>query len=245
MPSRPPTSGPTPPTSRVAGFTGSAGEHLVVPGADGRALVALGIGDASTVDETRVRDLAADFARAVPQHLTLAVELPEGRPPISPADFAQVVVEGVVLARWRYFVGKGGDEPTLTALTIIAPDDVADEVRAGAAPGPDHRARPRPSPATWPTARPPRSPPHGWPRSPRSWARRPVSRSRSFDEQQLIEMGCGGILGVNLGSVDEPRLIKMTYRPARRPATSAWWARGSCTTPAASASSRATSRTPR
>ena len=28
-------------------------------------------------------------------------------------------------------------------------------------------------------------------------------------------MGCGGILGVNLGSVDEPRLIRMTYRPAR------------------------------
>ncbi len=26
-------------------------------------------------------------------------------------------------------------------------------------------------------------------------------------------MGCGGILGVNLGSVDEPRLIKLTYRP--------------------------------
>jgi len=27
-------------------------------------------------------------------------------------------------------------------------------------------------------------------------------------------MGCGGILGVNLGSRDEPRLIKLTYRPA-------------------------------
>ena len=26
-------------------------------------------------------------------------------------------------------------------------------------------------------------------------------------------MGCGGILGVNLGSVDEPRLIKISYRP--------------------------------
>ena len=34
-----------------------------------------------------------------------------------------------------------------------------------------------------------------------------------FGEEQLIEMGCGGILGVNLGSVDEPRLIKMAYRP--------------------------------
>ena len=26
-------------------------------------------------------------------------------------------------------------------------------------------------------------------------------------------MGCGGILGVNLGSIDEPRLIKVSYRP--------------------------------
>ncbi len=34
-----------------------------------------------------------------------------------------------------------------------------------------------------------------------------------FGEEQLIEMGCGGILGVNLGSVDEPRLIKLSYRP--------------------------------
>ena len=71
------------------------------PGRPGRS------GDASTVDATLVRDLAADFARAVPQHQTLAVELPDGPTAISPADFAQVVVEGVLLARWRYFVGEG------------------------------------------------------------------------------------------------------------------------------------------
>jgi uncharacterized membrane protein YbhN (UPF0104 family) len=68
----------------------------------------------------------------VPQHLSLAVELPEGWTAISPADFAPGGRRRIVLARWRYFVGTGGDEPTLTALTIIAPDDVADEVRAGA-----------------------------------------------------------------------------------------------------------------
>jgi leucyl aminopeptidase len=34
-----------------------------------------------------------------------------------------------------------------------------------------------------------------------------------FDRQQLEDMGCGGILGVNRGSVDEPRLIKLSYRP--------------------------------
>jgi leucyl aminopeptidase len=103
----------------VAGFTGKAGQHLVVPGEDGRALVALGIGDGATVEPTRVRDLAADFARAVPHHLSLAVELPEGELAISPADFAQAVTEGVLLARWRFFVGKGGDEATLSALTLV------------------------------------------------------------------------------------------------------------------------------
>ena len=36
----------------------------------------------------------------------------------------------------------------------------------------------------------------------------------SFDKQQLIEMGCGGLLGVNAGSAEEPRLIKLRYTPA-------------------------------
>jgi leucyl aminopeptidase len=34
-----------------------------------------------------------------------------------------------------------------------------------------------------------------------------------FDKDQLIEMGCGGILGVNMGSVDPPRLIRLHYVP--------------------------------
>ena len=98
----------------VAGFTGAAAQTLVVPGADGRALVALGIGEGSAVGHL-VRDLAAGFARSVPQHLTLAVELPDSGTAISPGEFAQAVVEGVLLARWRFFVGRGGDDATLTA----------------------------------------------------------------------------------------------------------------------------------
>ena len=34
-----------------------------------------------------------------------------------------------------------------------------------------------------------------------------------FDRDQLIEMGCGGIIAVNGGSDDPPRGIKLTYRP--------------------------------
>ena len=178
--------------------------------------MALGIGDASTVDETRVRDLAADFARAVPQHLSLAVELPEGSTAISPADFAQVVVEGIVLARWRYFVGKGGDEPTLTALTIIAPDDVADEVRAGADRG---RTIARAAaiardlancPATTLTAA--RMAEIAEELGPEAGL-----EVTTFDKAQLIEMGCGGLPGVNAGSIEPPRMIKMTYTPSGSP----------------------------
>ena len=34
-----------------------------------------------------------------------------------------------------------------------------------------------------------------------------------FDKAQIIELGCGGLLGVNAGSVEEPRIIKLVYRP--------------------------------
>ncbi|HSS68832.1 MAG TPA: leucyl aminopeptidase [Nocardioidaceae bacterium] len=196
----------------VAGFSGKASQTLVVPGSDGRALVAIGIGDAATVDLTRLRDLAANFARAVPQHKTLAVELPDRDIAVPPGDFAQVVVEGVLLARWRFFVGTGGDEPTLTSLTVVVPDAVTDEVRAGLARG-EAIARAAAisrdlsnCPATTLSAE--RMGEVALELGPASGCEVEV-----FDEQQLIEMGCGGILGVNLGSIDEPRLIKMTYRP--------------------------------
>ncbi|MGB4136409.1 MAG: M17 family metallopeptidase, partial [Microbacterium sp.] len=39
----------------------------------------------------------------------------------------------------------------------------------------------------------------------------------SFDKQALIELGCGGLLGVNQGSVEEPRMIVLRYRPTGEP----------------------------
>ena len=68
-----------------------------------------------------------------------------------------------------------------------------------------------------------------------------------FDKDALVALGCGGLLGVNMGSDEPPRMIKLTYTPAGtdgrrrpRPATWRWSARGSCTTRAGSASSRRT-----
>ena len=39
----------------------------------------------------------------------------------------------------------------------------------------------------------------------------------SFDREQLIELGCGGVLGVNAGSAEEPRMIVLRYSPEGAP----------------------------
>ena len=61
-----------------------------------------------------------------------------------------------------------------------------------------------------------------------------------MDEKQLSEGGFGGIIGVGQGSANPPRLVKISLQAARaRRRTSAWSARASPTTPAASPSSPA------
>ncbi|PKH40512.1 leucyl aminopeptidase [Nocardioides alpinus] len=196
----------------VLGFTAKAHQVVVLPGPDGRALVALGVGDAATVDLQLVRDLAATFARAVPGQKTLAVELPDADLGISPDDFAQAVVEGVLLARWRFFVGAGGDEPTLTTLTLVVPTDLVEQASTGAARGQVVARAAMLSrdlsncPATTLSA-------ERMGQVALDVAGLGDLEVELFDRQQLAEMGCGGILGVNMGSIEEPRLIKVSYRP--------------------------------
>ncbi|KYH46181.1 leucyl aminopeptidase [Branchiibius sp. NY16-3462-2] len=196
----------------VAGFTGKRSQTFVLAGDDGRALVALGIGDPATVDLDTVRDLAGDLARAVPQHRTIAVELPQEGTALPPAAFAQAVVEGVLLARWRFFVGKGDGEALLDSLTLVAPTDVLAEATEGAKRGEviaEAAAISRDlanCPGTTLTAT-------RLGEVAQELAADADLQVTVYDEQQLIEMGCGGILGVNLGSVEEPRLIKLVYAP--------------------------------
>ena len=46
-----------------------------------------------------------------------------------------------------------------------------------------------------------------------------------FDADALAALGCGGLLGVNAGSDEPPRMIKLTYRPRSPRAHLAWSAR--------------------
>jgi len=194
-----------------AGFTGQRGETLVHP-REGAVRVAIGVGDPGELDSTLLRDLAAEFARAVPWHRRLAIEVPSENLGVSVADFAQAVTEGVLLARWRYFVGRGSDEPILESLLIVASDEQAAAVQTGIERG-------RSVAAACSLGRDLANCPAATLSAVRmaevALEVGPAAglEVEVFDKDQLIAMGCGGLLGVNMGSVEPPRMIRLRYEP--------------------------------
>jgi leucyl aminopeptidase len=210
-------SGPVPRTLGVSratldefGFAGKVGQTLVVPSKQGPVHVAVGVGDAPT--EAQLRDAAAAFARAAGQWSTLSTNLADGAS--DPARAAQMVVEGVLLARYRYSALKSERPagPPLTELTLT----VAASAERSASKGVERGlATARAANLARELANTPAS--H---LSARQFAARAQMSAAEFglgvevfDRDQLAVLGCGGILGVNAGSVEPPRMVKLTYSP--------------------------------
>ena len=196
-----------------AGFKGDRGQTLVQPRSDGPVRVAVGIGAPGEFDVALVRDLAAEFARAVPWHKRLAIEVPARDVGVSVADFAQAVTEGVLLARWRYFVGRDGDKPALESLLVVASEDQVAEVEAGVERG---RIIAQACSLGRDLANCPATTLSAVRIAEVAAEVGPAAglQVEIFDKDQLIAMGCGGILGVNRGSVEPPRMIRLRYEPA-------------------------------
>ncbi|MEY2957981.1 MAG: cytosol aminopeptidase [Actinomycetota bacterium] len=191
------------------GFTGRVGQTLVVPSRQGPTYIAVGTGDGPTA--AQLRDAAAAFARAVGKRTVLATNLADGV--ADGAQAAQCVVEGILLARYRYSALKReGSTPTLEQLTLVVGAGSDRSATKGAERGvvtarAANLARELANtPASHLTAR-------------QLAARAQVLGAEFgfgvevFDADQLAVLGCGGILGVNAGSVEPPRMVKLTYSP--------------------------------
>jgi leucyl aminopeptidase len=201
----------------ASGFEATVGETLVLPRLDGPTIVEVGVGPRRALDAAGLRDAAAAFARAAVKHARLAIDLTDLALGVDARAAAQAVVEGVLLARYRYraFVDKPS-EAHLTHLTLVAPRE---RVRAMAA-GVDRgvviaRAVTTArdlcnTPGTHLTAR-------RYAKVARRIADETGLGIEVFDETQLAELGCGGLLGVNAGSSEPARMIKLTYTPSGRP----------------------------
>lgn len=198
---------------RLVGFEGKTGQTVPLPTGSGAKLILIGLGG-ETPDPNRLRDAAAAFSRATTQIGALAFQLPED---IEPSVAAQVAVEGITLARYRYDALKS--KPTVTpidSLTLVGKS--AGEIEAGAARG---RAMSEAAQIARDLAN---TPPALLTAAQMAEVATRLGGERGlevevFDKEALVRMGCGGMLGVNAGSTEPPMLVKMTYRPADARAT--------------------------
>ena len=194
------------------GFDGKAGQTLVVPSAEGPAQIAIGIGKVGELDANGLRAAAASFARAAGKRAHLATTLAD-LAHVDAAAAAKAVVEGVALANYRY-VGQKNDKTGSPVQSLAL---VVGQARANAAKTGADRGSITSSAAN--LARDLANTPPGY-LTARKLADKAVEVAADaklgvevFNKDQLLAMGCGGIVGVNAGSAEPPRMVRLTYAP--------------------------------
>jgi leucyl aminopeptidase len=228
------TSGPVPrqlrvPRARLAelGFDGKPGQLLQVPSPSGPTLVAVGVGERESLSTAVVRDAAAGLARSAAKRPDLATGLAElDVPGASRREVAQAVAEGCVLGTYRFTTFKSDpSEIELARVVLTAPSAVHAAVTTGAARGQaiaEAVALARDLANTPPADL-----------NARDLAERAQKIAADcrlaievLDEVDMAEQGLGGLLGVNKGSTEPPRLVKLTYTPRNPVATVALVGKG-------------------
>ena len=191
-----------------AGFTAAAGTSLVLPRAGEPDLVLVGLGDRADAGVRVLRDAAATLARAVARRASLGLRI-DDLAGVDAADAVRALAEGALLARYRYTVLNGSSKHVpLTSFTIEVPGGTAEPVSAALT-----------AVRATVVARDLANTPPGHLTAVNmgeiavELGARFGFEVELFDKQALIDLGCGGLLGVNQGSVEEPRMIKLVYTP--------------------------------
>jgi leucyl aminopeptidase len=201
------------------GFEGKPGQVQIAEGAeDGRGtLVAVaGFGNESEVDVVALRRLGAAIARALKKHATIAVPLLEDIPTsLDSASAVQAFVEGVVLGAYSFDKYKSESTPSAIKKVVLVGSggrtwSAAAQTGASIAEA-----------VCW--ARDLVNEPGGT-LTPAEFAKAAVAMAKRsglkaivHDEAAIKRLKLGGLLGVNRGSTQPPRLVELTYEPAGRP----------------------------
>ncbi len=214
------------PLLSTLGATGKAGEVLQVPTTDAvnaglLVLVGLGAPDSSGPSADAVRRGAGSAARAVTNAASVGLALPAAAP-----ETARAVVEGFLLGGYTFTTYKKaskesgsssrpGDVVVFSAAArrsemvtaveeaqIVAEAVMATRNWVNTPPG--DLTPPAFADAVVEAAK----------TASKGRGARKVT-ARVFDEAALAELGCGGILGVGKASDAPPRLVELTYSPAK------------------------------
>ncbi|MFA5774692.1 MAG: leucyl aminopeptidase [Ilumatobacteraceae bacterium] len=200
----------------AVGFEGKVGQTHLISSEKGAATIAVGIGESTKISTESLRKSSAALARAVAKFDSVATTLASvGR--LDRMTAAQVVVEGITLASHRFSDLRTVDKNLgkLATVTLVGQSGSSAAMNAGITRGQviaDATTMARDlanMPPAYLTAR--------------KIADRAVKigaasgvKVEVFNKDQLLAMGCGGMIGVNRGSVEPPRMIRLTYKPAVR-----------------------------
>ena len=195
------------------GFESKVGQTLVVPTGKAKQIIAVGIGESAKANADVMRLAAAALARAASKVSSLTTTLAmAGRGDRS--AIAQSVTEGLILATHRYDALKSDKKATskLISVLIVAPAAMSAAITKGVKRGETIAeavcfARDL---ANMPPA-------HLTAKMFADQALK-IGTERDiavevFNKDQLLAMGCGGMIGVNRGSVNPPRMVKISYQP--------------------------------
>ncbi len=195
------------------GFEGKPGQTLVLPSGTGPTVIAVGTGPAKDLTANGLRNAAAALARASSKRVTVATALADVDG-IDARTAAQAVVEGFALGSYRYVALKADKNGAskLERLTLVVPASKTVAAAAGA-----ERGQATADAAC--LARDLANTPPGL-LTATVMAERAVEVAKAaglsaevVDEHQARELRLGGLLGVNAGSTEPPRMVKLTYVP--------------------------------
>ena len=212
---------------RQQGFTAKTGQSMLVPASGDRSVVWVGCGEPGKLDPEALRNAGAAMIRGAGESPALMLLLPvgvgvalEGQLAAGVSDdgmraAAQALVEGAVLASYRYDRFRTDPQPTRPArLLVHSSDESARAVVAGVNHG-DRVAR-----AVCFARDLVNEPPSSL--TPRRLAEIALSEVGAgtgvqvevWDEERITAEHLGGLLGVARGSAEPPRLVRATYEPA-------------------------------
>jgi len=190
------------------GFEGELGAVVWVPG-DGASRLFVGLGPAEDLGLRAVRRAAAGAARALGKHGAAATTLLADAGAVDSAG-AQALAEGFALGAYRFLAKKS--EPEAHELATVRVLEDGDGVAEGLARG--ARVAEAVNAARDLVNEP------GGDLTPPVFADRARGLCEAggvavevLDKAGIEEAGLGGLLGVNRGSLHEPRFVRMTHEP--------------------------------
>jgi leucyl aminopeptidase len=194
------------------GFEAKKGDVRAVPGREGGTTFVVGLGPAAEVDANVLRFAAGSLARAAKRHASLAVDLlgnlAEGT---SPAAGAQAVAEGLVLGGYQFSTFKSEPKPAeLSRIVLVGGGGKRTEAAI-------QRGLTLAEAVCW--ARDLENEPGGS-LTPDKLAKAAAAEGTRagfevtvWGEKEIRQEKLGGLLGVNRGSEQKPRFLRLEYAP--------------------------------